>query len=63
VDEAQRARLNAFLVGTFNRILTLEERALAGPGKGPSVREMHVIDAAAASRPRAGTPWARWRGR
>ncbi len=48
MDEAQRARLNAFLVGTFNRILTLEERALAGPGKGPSVREMHVIDAAAA---------------
>jgi DNA-binding MarR family transcriptional regulator len=50
MTQAQRDRLNGFFVGTFNRVLTLEERALAGPGpgKGPSVREMHVIEAAAA---------------
>ncbi len=48
MNEVQRERLNAFLVGTFGSILTLEERALAGPGKGLSVREMHVIETAAA---------------
>ena len=31
---AQRERLNGFFVGTFNNILALEERALAGPGDG-----------------------------
>lgn len=45
---AQRERLNEFFVGTFNSVLTLEERALAGAGSGPSVREMHVIEAVAA---------------
>lgn len=48
MTEAQRERLNAFFLRTFNNILSLEERALAGSGKGPSVREMHVIEAAAA---------------
>jgi DNA-binding MarR family transcriptional regulator len=48
MTQAQREQLNDFLVGTFNSILTLEERALALPGKGPSVRETHVIEAAAA---------------
>jgi hypothetical protein len=45
---AQRERLNEFFVGTFNSVLTLEERALAGAGSGPSIREMHVIEAVAA---------------
>ncbi len=48
MTQTQRERLNEFFVGTFNYILTLEERALAGSGSGPSVREMHVIEAAAA---------------
>ena len=48
MTQAQREQLNDFLVGTFNSILTLEERALSLPGKGPSVRETHVIEAATA---------------
>ena len=48
MTQAQRELLNGFFVGTFNNILTLEERALAGPGSGPSVRETHVIEAVAA---------------
>jgi len=47
VTDAQRAQLNDFFVRTFNNILTLEERALSGDQEGPSVREVHVIEAAA----------------
>jgi len=45
VTEAQREQLNAFFVKTFNSILALEERALAGRGRALSVRELHVIEA------------------
>ena len=48
MTQAQRTQLNGFFVRTFNSILTLEERALAGDGEAPSVREVHVIEAAAA---------------
>ena len=48
MTDAQRTQLNDFFVRTFNNILTLEERALSGEQEGPSVREVHVIEAAAA---------------
>ena len=51
MTEVQRARLNEFFKSTFNNILSLEERALAGPGRAPSVREMHILEAATALEP------------
>ena len=48
MTDTQRARLNEFFKSTFNNILSLEERALAGSDKGPSVREMHILEAATA---------------
>ena len=49
MTERQRESLNCFFVSAFNKILMWEEQCLsAGECEGLSVKELHILEAAAA---------------